>query len=246
MENTLDFYKSLGASNPEVEEDIINLSLSDGVVPSSIRYLQTNGTYRGAIESSNNSYYYFNYFPDHNFKLVKAEKPEQIKEVVSILKSAKNGLDLVKKDEDTEKAAGASGGGEMKPAGNSTLTEEDSVNSQNSAITQVHPGAAGGITPDNPNRGKDWHGEQTVKSWTTADLLKSWSEHLQETSNIRLGPPRATPHEQAFLMDFYGYGPDEAAKVVLTPGQKSKFNVWTQTSALKAVKSLANWRKKNG
>lgn len=254
MDNSeiLSFYKSLGSPAPDVVEDVIQLSISDGVVPAAVRYIETHGAFRGAIEGTNGNHYYFNYHPDASFRIIKAETPEQMREVAGIHKYCKQGVDLVKAEavdedlEDTDKAGNGGGGGvQSGHAATATMSDAQSVASQNSAITQVHPGGVGGTTPDLPQRGRNWHGEDLNRSvWAPTDLLKSWGEHLQATSSVRIGPPRANAQEQKFLMEFYGMSQAEAAKVTLTPGQKAKFNVWTQSAASKSVKHLNDWRNK--
>jgi hypothetical protein len=257
-EDIIDFYKSIDSSTRSDDIELLHLITVDGVVPRSIRYGVMNNVRRGVAKSVDGKDYYFNYVPGHSFKLVPASDQEKQWEANRVYKACKLGCDLYKSEstedppveaqddhEDEEKAVGSGGGQGSQSTMPSPVPEEQAINEQNHRITEEHPGAAGGSTPDQPGVGRDWHGTQ--KSWTAADLLKSWGDELQASTVIK--SRQVDPKEAEFMTTVLNKSKTDvqAGRIRMTPVQRQQYNHWLSKSLDKGINRLSNWlEKKSG
>lgn len=265
MEDILSYYTSLTINNRLNEGQIIEKSTNEGIIPRSIRYGIMNNVFRGAIKTLTDELYYFNYRPDTDtIRLVKANDTDKIWEANRLLKSCKLGCDFVKSleaidddgyephedakfDEPVKKTSGSSGG----DSGGAALmpdTEENNINIQDDLITQQHPGAALGLTPDNPARGKQWHEETpypTVKSkfWTASDLIKGLNQELKKATPREWKP--VSDLERQFLTQELGRTNEQidTGLVHMTPIQKVRFQQWANKSLKNQLNELIKWTK---
>jgi len=150
-ESIMDYYTSLSPSNRMTEVAIVHKSIKNGVVPESVRYGVMNNVFRGIVKSSKDDLYYFSYIPDGKFSLVKANDRDKVWEANKLLKSCSLGCDIVR----MEKADVAMG---SMPV----VDEEQDVVAQQRLATAKHPGAAGSVTPDLPEVGRQWHEEEEI------------------------------------------------------------------------------------
>jgi hypothetical protein len=85
----LDVYRSLDIGRTQEDEQLVTLSVEQGVIPSTIRYGLFKGVYRGAVTDTNGENYYFHFSKGHPFKLVLATTDEKQFEINRLLKTRK-------------------------------------------------------------------------------------------------------------------------------------------------------------
>ena len=247
------------------ESQIVEKASAEGVIPKTIRYGVMNNVIRGAMQTIVGDLYYFNYRPDlDTLRLVKADNPTKEWEAVRLLKSCRLGCDLMKSleavdddsydpqdeaqyDEPVHKAdEGGSGGG--TGAGNpASITEEEYINRQDDLMTEDHPGAAVGLTPDQPHRGKQWHQEEPVPVskgfWTANDLVKGLNEQLKKATPRDWKP--VSDLERQFLMQELGRSDEEvdSGQTHMTPIQKVRYHQWANKSLRSQLNKLSKWTK---
>ena len=235
------YYTSFSSSYREEEQIIISKSIEMGIVPHSARYEEINGAIHGVIQSSQDQLYYFNLFGD-SFKVLKADDPTKVYDAGKILKKSNNGFDLVKGP------TGAGSSGEVKP-GIPTMEEEDSVAQQNDLITDQHPGAAIGTTPDRPEVGRQWHQEDQPiigRSLDAINMLNTANETIRKSIDLVSRP--ISDKEKQFMLEVLGRTPDQVTRgeVYMNPTQKVLYQRWLNKSMETKVYSLTDWLKKNG
>ena len=235
-EDITTFYKSLNKDLRTVDEDIIYLSTAQGIVPSNVRYTVAKNIYRGGLETVNNETYFFIYVPNESFKLVKADTQEKLNDVGRFLSHAKCGF-LLKKSENKE--------------------EEDPVEDEEKAMSGGHGGGSGGpknmgdsdaqltaLTPDRPDVGRDWHGDNFARSIhkDSIDLLKSAQSIIQEVLHSN------TSKEQEYMISVLGFPRAEVLSkgIVLHPTQRLNYISWLNKSTRSSTEKLNDWLKKNG
>lgn len=249
----MDFYKSMTVDYRLEEEDIVVKSVEQGIVPDRIRYGVMNGTMRGIIKTANEDMYYFNFVPGNNFKISKADDDTKIWEANRLLQRCQMGCDLMKgsddeviedyDEEETEKAEeGGGGDGGPTAAVLPRIPEDQAIQAQQRIMTERHPGAAMGTTPDRPEVGRLWH-EETVKSgfWNRNTLLKGLGNKLQAQAAERIQP--VTSPERQFMLEVLGRTPDQigAGDTYMNPTQKVLFARWMGKSLDTKIDGLAYW-----
>ena len=266
--SVLDMYKSLTPNRRSEEEELLTLSISEGVVPSSLRYGIMNQTRRGVVKSTDGTLYYMSYAPGHEFRLIKADTPRKKWESENLLKNCNLGCDLIKagaeyhddeKEEELDKAEG--GAGQQVASRPMPVEEEQQIADQHDVMTTHHPGAAGALTPDQPNRGKDWHGTQQQQVptqpvpdapvekggfWDMNTLLKGLGQSMQKSVPPRYRQPSHQEHQ--FMVEVLGRSPEDIAggNASMSPGQRVQFNQWLNKSLRYSLNGLQGWRNKNG
>ena len=125
------------------------------------------------------------------------------------------------------RGAGMRGGRGMRSGSAPVMTEEEFLESQDDDITAYHPGAARFITPDEPDKGKDWH-----KSIPLLDLIEGVNLIKSSLCNTY------TPH--ALETRFMGEVLNKSASY-LTPLERHKFNHWKKEELKKSVTTLESW-----
>lgn len=252
--DVLDYYKSLTFDNREVERDIILHALDCAVVPKVVRYGIFKSVYRGVVQGTDDQLHYFNYPLDGNFHLVLADTINKKWEANKLITKCDLGLDLIKseksvehatEDEEDEKKAEIAG---LPPP---SISEERNVATQNSQMTTVHPGAAGGQTAQQDGSSERWHGEEplnrsqeeTLNPWTTADLMKAWGQQLQATA-----PRIATidPKERKYMVEVLGKMPSEvdSGMTKMSPQHRAQYNAWLTKGLRSKIDNLSNWLNK--
>lgn len=264
-ESVFDYYKSLGKGDRNIEADLVEQSVREGVIPASLRYGNFRDVYRGVVKSVDDELFYFNHVPDGSFRLVKAEGQDQEWDAHRLLKSCDMGCDLKKadeikpdtadetEDEETEKAEGGGvPGGTAGAAGSGSppsVAEPQALKEQARLLTEHHPGGvSGGYTPDLPTRGRQWHEEEPAQPaaksegfWNKMDLVKGLAASLQESAP-RPGPA-PTAREQQYLTEVLGRAPGDTKMNAIERGQ---YNTWLTKSLGASLSGLAAWRKRHG
>ncbi len=255
MENKyeiIDFYKSLNKANRTTDEDIVILLINQDIIPETIRYSNIHKGVKGAIRDNVGDIYYFNYVPDTSFRIVKAKNDEQIAELTHILTKAKLGADLTSEstaDEDKDKL-------EVEP-GESVKDSEDLHNKEDEEKAGASGGSSGGqqnqggggnmdsesisMTPDRPDVGFDWHGDNFKRSIEESTaLMKSFTSNIQTLvpDKYKLVPVL----EKRYLKEILKYKDEDIMKgIKLNPFQKTKYLQWVKEQAIKKTISLENW-----
>lgn len=259
-DNFYDFYKSINSLHREDDANLVSILVQNNVIPTAIRYGIMKNVYRGVVKDVNENLYYFNYVPNNDsVKLVKADDKTKIWEANKLFKSCNLGCDIIKAeivdedDEDEEKAVGsgpgATGGNQTggHSGGTAPITEAQAVAQQNTLLTEEHPGAATAETPDLPNVGRDWHGDNAVKStkiWTHTDLLKSLGQTLKSTALVI--NRKIDPKERQYLVEVLGRTPYEVdnGNSRINSAQRAQYNLWLTKSLQTQLNKLENWVKK--
>ena len=180
----LSLYRSLSPSHLEMDEFIVKGAVDNAVIPASVRYgVMKRGNiqvYRGVVKSTGGDLFYFNWAPNTQFKLVRAQESDQQFEASKLLKSCAIGCDLRKTeapldpDETVEEATkegtsfededGTEKGAVPIPAAAQAPVLEDHYNAQQDRLTtQHHPGAAGTASPDSQEGHDRWHGAEDMQ-----------------------------------------------------------------------------------
>jgi hypothetical protein len=263
----LDVYRSTNRQNAERDADFVDKSVHAGVVPSSIRYgVMRRGpieVYRGVVKAVDGSLHYFNWSEGTAFHLVKADDETKQWEAARFYKSCTLGCDMHKgpvepgesvEDDDEDDA---DKGGEM-PAATMAQTEEQWMASRDTAMHEVHPGAAGSQTPDDPTVGRDWHQKAISRPgdgseipvndgqqhWTTAHLVKAWGQKLQETAPRLV--PKTSPEEAQYLREVLGASPEQISKgLVLAPRHRVSYEKWRTSQLRGNLTNLEAWLTRN-
>ena len=265
----IDVYRSLDTAQVLQDEEFVDKSVREGVVPESVRYgvmhraagSDTIHVFRGVVKAMDGSMHYFNWSDGTDFKLVKADDPTKQWEAERYYKACSMGCDMrkgpvdvgesVEEDAEEEKAGN-------HPAAVAPMTEERHMQTQDTAMTTVHPGAARGQTPDDPTVGRDWHQKAISKPgdgveldhqsgeqhWTTAHLVKAWGQKLQNSAP-RLAP-RATPEEAQYMREVLGASTEQISKgMVLPPRHRVAFEQWRTSQLRGRVTNLEAWLERN-
>lgn len=258
----LEFYKSLTPAQREMDREFVTAALDRAVFPAQIRYDVFRGGYRGVIKSIDGEFHYFTMPPKGVFHLVKANDETKKWEAQRLFKGCGLGCDLIRKsdddeDEKEEGKAGAPGGAtaELPPA---SQPEAQTIAAQNAEVTQSHPGAAMGTTPQQDGSTNRWHGTPGLQralpeinvavnphAWDTIALMKAWGQELQETA------PRVQqvdPQLKRFCVEVLGKMPSEVegGNIKLNGLQRAQFNQWLTKSARSRVSGLSEWLQKAG
>ncbi len=235
------YYKSISGQSVDAHNDIVNAAVCKGIVPSSVRYDLLNTEFAGIMKGTCGNTYYFQFDPTtlsldhHAVDAFSAARADHI-----FAKSA-HGFDLIKSipsddEEDEEKAMGApSGGGGQNSGGpGGAVSEEQAMAAQQRLMTEQHPGAAGGQTPDRPEVGRQWH-QDTVKS------LNFMSEEINKS--VESFYPSVSDTEKQFLVEVMGRSPDDvdAGDARMTPIQKVTYQKWLAKSVNNDYKTLTGW-----
>jgi len=264
MNDPLEYYKSLTTDHRDLEKHILNMALDAHVFPEAVRYDEFRNGYRGAVKSIDGQYFYFTLPEKGEFKIVKADTKNKEWEAGRLLKSCKLGCDLIKAeksvehavkeddDKEEEEKAGAGGGGTatLPPA---SRPEEREVATQQSQITEVHPGATQASTPQQDGSSERWHGPDIERAlpepentdpWTTNDLMKAWGEQLQATA------PRVVnidPKVRQFMIDVLHKSAEDvdSGRIKLSSTHQTQYNQWLTKSLRGRVSSLSNWLNKS-
>lgn len=234
LRKSIDYYRSIPGSDTDLGNMVVDAAVRQGIVPTQVRYDVQNGDITGIMKSSNDSAYHFTFSTET--RLLETTSVDRF----TTFQKGTYGFDLKKAEEledeeteDTEKAAGAAGGqeGSAQP---SSITEEQAIAQQNRLMTEQHPGAAGGVTPDRPDRGRQWH-QETVKSlqFLGEDLIKSVDAYF----------PKVSDSEKQFMVEILGRAPDEvdAGDTRMTPVQKVTYQKWLTKSIHKEYRQLTGW-----
>lgn len=236
------------------EEDIITKAVDRGVVTDSMRYGVMNGAMRGVIKSPNGGLYYFNYSPSKELIVSPANDQTKQWEADRLLSKCKLGCDLIKaklEEEDeaekaeAEKAEGSTG---EIPGVAHVIPEQQDIQAQQRIMTERHPGAGAGSTPDLPGRGRQWHEEQPAQKstgfWNKNMLLQGLGKSLQKNAAMRNRSP--TKQEEQFMLEVLGRTPGEisSGEVFMNPTQKVMFARWAGKSLKTKINNLSNWIEK--
>lgn len=192
----LALYRSLSASHIEMDEHLVRGSVDNSVIPASIRYgVMRRGNieaYRGIVKSTAGEYYYFNWAPETDFKLVKADDAEKQWDAERLFKSCRIGCDLRKSSapldpgesveeatkEGTEyedKDGTEKGSVPLPTTGQAPILEDHYTAQQERLTTQRHPGGTGPTSPDSQEGHDRWHGAEDMQQSITrpGDGMKS-------------------------------------------------------------------------
>lgn len=257
--DALDFYKSITQDNRVLESSIISNALEFSVVPEVVRYDYFKDNYRGVIKSTAGEFYYFNMTKGGNFHLVVADDDTKRWEANKLLKSCNLGMDLVKaSEEDEDESKDHEDEEKAVPSGVPASVKEDvNVATQDSQITEVHPGAAGTQTAQQDGGTERWHGSPNLEralpeldhsvnphAWDTIALMKSWGQHLQATAPQQA--PAVDRKMQQFMVEILGKTPSEAAagNPKLSPMQRAQYNQWLTKSLRGRISALSGWLEK--
>jgi hypothetical protein len=233
------YYKSLTPTHRMDEELIVSKSLEEGVIPVEVRYGIMQGAYRGVVKSSNDLLYYFHFVPEiDSFRLVKAADPSQIEEASRLFDRCHLGCALAK---------GEGGAGEGSGGMGVIEEERDVADQQEDLLTDRHPGAAIGATPDRPDRGRMWHEEEVppmAKSWDASGLLNGLNDSLRKSTSQLQRPVSNKEHQ--FIVEVLGRTPDEVSRgnVYMNPTQKVLYQQWLNKSMRSKIDGLSKWLKK--
>ena len=232
MSKAIDYYNSINGSMRNTENLVVDTAVRQGIVPDAVRYELHSGEIIGIIKSTKGDFYQFD-FNDHTREM--SVNAVDGRTAATMFEKCLYGFDLKKADdlEDEEKAVGG-GGGEQGSGQPSAVTEEQAIAQQNRLLTEQHPGAATGITPDRPDRGRQWH-QETVKS------LKSIGEMINKS--VEQYFPIVSDTEKQFLVEVLGRVPEEVdgGDTRMTPIQKVTYQKWLAKSVYKDYQSLNGW-----
>lgn len=136
------------------------------------------------------------------------------------------------------------GGGQSQPSGPMPLEEEDSIKQQTDLLTDEHPGALGSMTPDLPERGRQWHEEVAAKSIEALFLLNQAKYDVSKSLSTLT--PSYNDQEKQFMFEVMGKTPEEinSGMVRMNPNQKVMYQRWLGKSVNKSLSGLSNWMKK--
>lgn len=286
----MDVYRSLSIDKVELDSELVDKCVKLGVIPVSIRYGSMNRVnmakaqrrvmhhgeelmvIRGVVKSNTGELHYFNWHPEAEFKLIKADDKTKLWDAQRLYDACSHGCDMrkagepldpgepvardaeneVEEDDDAEKA---------RPAAVASISEEQSIREQNSLLTDRHPGAAIGHTPDDPTRGRQWHAEKAlskpgdgtaplasndgVSHWSATDLMKAWGKKLQQTAPR--AQPKITALEAQYLTEVMGVSQQEISKgVQIPPRHRMSFEQWKSSRLQGRLSDLRNWLKEHG
>lgn len=253
----LDVYRSLSLAHLVMDEMFVDNAVRQKVIPESVRYgIMQRGNlhaYRGVVKSVTGDLYYFNWHDGADFKLVPADNPTKVWDAERWYKSCSIGCDLRKAevvDEEDEEADK----GVATAAANATVSEDQNIKQQHALMTDVHPGAARGPTPDDPTVGRDWHTQPVTKAadaigpvdpsgdthWSTANLVKAWGRKLQQTAPSTR--PQYSPLERQYLRDVLGVTDDRINKGFrMTPRHQVAFQEWKTSQLRGTMSGLQDW-----
>jgi len=275
----LDMYRSLSSQHIPQDESFVNSVVIEGVIPEVIRYgVMNRGTmhaYRGVVKSTQGDLYYFNWHEGAKFKLVPANDDTKVWEANKLFKSCQLGCDLIRSNDnapitagepvdppeeeedinDVDKDEGGVPGAAVAP-----VAEETWAQDQQRMLHEVHPGAAGTQTADDPTVGRDWHAQDLSraqdgmgalasndgeKHWTTSDLLKSWGKQMQATAPRVL--PRVSALEAEYMNTVLNVPQEQIQKgMLMTPRHRHSFEEWKASRLRGRLAKLSSWSSGNG
>ena len=275
--------------NQSVREGVVPETVRYGIMERG-----TMKAYRGVVKSTQGEMFYFNWHDGGKFKLVpvNACDPKHLDErqweANKLFKSCQFGCDLIRSGDaapmvptapganppmqplalvqDPEEENEVDKAGELPGAAVAPVSEEAWMADQARMRQEVHPGAAGTQTPDDPAVGRDWHNENEnialaqnnvqdglqplatndgEKHWNTADLLKSWGVQLQETAPRVL--PQATGLEHEYMQTVLNMPTEQVQKgVALAPRHRHAFEQWKSERLRGRLSKLSEWTRGNG
>lgn len=256
----LDMYRSLMPQQFERDASFVTKSIIEGVVPESLRYgVMRRGhmeVYRGVVKSTTGDFFYFNWSPQGDFRLVPASDPAKQWESERLYKSCSLGCDLIRgpmvkpDDEDEEDAEKA----DLPGAAVAPVHEDDWARQQESMQHEVHPGSTQSALPDDPTQGKQWHeplrrasdglhalaANDGEKHWSTIDLMKAYGAKLQASAPTVA--PRIDPVEAHYLQEVMGATPDQIEKGMrLAPRHRIDFERWKSSQLRGRMSGLRDW-----
>jgi hypothetical protein len=178
----LALYRSLNIDHLSMDEHLVRGSVDNGVVPASVRYgVMKRGrieAYRGVVKSTAGDLFYFNWAPNTEFHLVKADDETKHWEASKLLKSCTLGCDIRKSSsapldpgetveeatepDETKGDEEAEKGDLGAIAAQAPVQEDQYIAQQNRLLTEQHPGSTSSALPDDENTGRDWHGEDAI------------------------------------------------------------------------------------
>lgn len=262
-QEVLDMYKSMDISRRVDDTELLQLVIEEGVTPRMIRYGVMRNVRRGVVKSLTDELFYFNYAPGSQFKLIAADTDAKQWEASRLLQKCHLGCELAKAEdfnpddefEDIDKApppGGGGGGGGAKPP--APVREEQDLADQRELLTDKHPGGVGTSTPDDPNRGRNWHPDEpdpaTLKGglWSHNDLLKGLAANLSKSPVAAAVTRRqVTGKEAQFMQEELGRSPQDIASgnTYMSPTDRKRYNMWLNKSLGSAMSGLERWRGKN-
>ncbi len=231
------YYTLINKSNPALDSSIVNAAVRQGIVPSAVRYDLQNSEFTGIIKSTAGNTYFFQYEPDNS--VLKAFPIDRMAERRAdiIFSQATCGFDIIKSDtEETTKAAPPAGGGGDASGGSlpAPIDEEQAVAGEQREMTEIHPGAAEGVIPDDPAIGRQWH----------QDAMKALSELDEEINkSIEVFKPSISSQEKQFMVEVLGRDPYEVddGHSKMTPTQKVTYQRWLAKSVSQNYRNLNGW-----
>jgi len=270
-------YRSIDISRVQEDVDFVDKCVRAGVIPSSLRYgvMQRNQmvAYRGIVKSTTDNYYYFNWAPQTDFRLVPADDATKQWEAQKLFKTCSFGCDMRKaeaplspgesiegceEEEVSEDDADKANAPNIWPAGSPSRDEDKDIREQESDITDAHPGATIARTPDDPNIGRIWHEKALSRPgdgamplatndgeqhWNTADLMKAWGKKLQESAPVV--QPQITPLESRYLQEVMGMSQADVNKGLRIPARhRISFEQWKSGQLRSNIDNLKSWLKK--
>jgi hypothetical protein len=196
----LDYYRSVSMQHVDLDEQFVEKSVIEGVVPALLRYgVMQRGTmtvYRGVVKSVDGALFYFNWSDGNPFKLVKADNKTKEWEANKLMKSCHLGCDMAVKanapldpgetvteayqSDNDEAEEDAQDEAEKAPAAVAPRSEEQWMAEQQTMREQVHPGSTHSALPDDPTQGRQWHepirrATDAAQPLATNDGQKHWS-----------------------------------------------------------------------
>lgn len=243
MSNSMQFYKSRTEGNELLENSVVNASIGCGIVPHSVRYELQNSEITGIIKSTSGNLFFFHFNPHTQDMKTNVVDSFTSYNAEYLFEKSNNGFDLIKADvedlEDEEKSAGSGAGGQEGSAQPAAITEQQAIAQQNRLMTEQHPGAAVGSTPDRPDVGRQWH-QDAVKSLETVGAL------IRKAVDTYYPP--VTDTEKQFMVEVLGRTPEEvdSGYTKMTPIQKVTYQKWLTKSSSGAYHRLNTWAAKHG
>jgi hypothetical protein len=233
----------------------------------------TMHAYRGVVKSTQGDLYYFNWHDGAKFKLVPANDDTKVWEANKLFKSCQLGCDLIRSNDSApitsgepvdppeEEEASEDIAKDVPAAAVAAVSEEQFAQDQERMLHERHPGAAGTQTADDPTQGRDWHAQETLaraqdgmdalasndgeKHWTTADLLKSWGQQMQQTAPRVL--PRVSALESEYMQTVLNVPHDQIQKgMLMTPRHRHSFEEWKASRLRGRLAKLSSWSSGNG
>lgn len=264
----LDLYRCINIGMIHHDQDFVNKAVVSHIIPESVRYsILTRPTfevYRGIIKSTDGSYHYFQWTPDTNLKLFKADTQEKIEEAQRFYKGCQYGCDLIKASpldsEETVEEATEEEDKAVQPelAASPVVSEQEWVDNQNSRITDVHPGSTAAASPDDQNNNtQNWHtaslnrgiqlpsdglnklaSNDGVSHWTATQLVKSWAGEIKKT----ISSTQIDPFEKQYAKEVLGITDKDLSKGFrLNPFHQREFILWKNEKLRDKMTKLHTW-----